>query len=60
MTRNAVQFIRSGHRVRITEFVPRTTLLDWLRLEDRAIGTKPTGKKPNPSSSSSLGIKKGR
>ena len=40
MTRNAVQFIRSGRRVRITEFAPRTMLLDWLRLEERAIGTK--------------------
>jgi len=40
MTRNAVQFIRSGRRVRIAQFAPRTTLLDWLRLEERAIGTK--------------------
>ncbi len=40
MTRNAVQFIRSGRRVRIEQFVPRATLLDWLRLEERAVGTK--------------------
>jgi xanthine dehydrogenase small subunit len=40
MTRNAVQFIRSGRHVRIEQFLPRATLLDWLRLEDRATGTK--------------------
>ena len=40
MTRNALQFIRSGRRVRIEEFAPRTTLLDWLRLEERSTGTK--------------------
>src|SRR4029077_2316992 len=32
MTRNALQFIRSGHRLRIEQFAPRATLLDWLRL----------------------------
>ena len=40
MTRNALQFIRSGRSVRIEQFSPRTTLLDWLRLEERSIGTK--------------------
>jgi xanthine dehydrogenase small subunit len=40
MTRNAVQFIRSGRRVRVDQFAPRTMLLDWLRLEQRATGTK--------------------
>jgi xanthine dehydrogenase small subunit len=40
MTRNAVQFIRGGRRVRIAEFAPRAMLLDWLRLEERATGTK--------------------
>ena len=40
MTRNALQFIRSGHRVRIEQFAPRATLLDWLRLEERSTGTK--------------------
>ncbi|MGA8651426.1 MAG: xanthine dehydrogenase small subunit [Xanthobacteraceae bacterium] len=40
MTRNALQFIRSGRRVRIEQFSPRTTLLDWLRLQERATGTK--------------------
>jgi xanthine dehydrogenase small subunit len=40
MTRNALQFIRSGRRVRVEQFSPRTTLLDWLRLEERSTGTK--------------------
>ena len=40
MTRNALQFIRSGRRVRIEQFAPRATLLDWLRLEERSTGTK--------------------
>jgi xanthine dehydrogenase small subunit len=40
MTRNALHFIRSGRRVRIAQFAPRAMLLDWLRLDQRAIGTK--------------------
>jgi xanthine dehydrogenase small subunit len=40
MTRNVLHFIRSGRRVRIERFSPRATLLDWLRLEERATGTK--------------------
>ena len=40
MTRNALQFIRSGRSVRIEQFAPRATLLDWLRLEERSTGTK--------------------
>jgi xanthine dehydrogenase small subunit len=40
MTRNALEFIRSGRRVRIEQFSPRATLLDWLRLEERSTGTK--------------------
>src|SRR3974377_1205583 len=40
MTRNALQFIRSGRHVRVERFSPRTTLLDWLRLEERSPGTK--------------------
>ena len=40
MTRNALHFIRSGRRVRIAQFTPRVTLLDWLRLDERATGTK--------------------
>lgn len=40
MTRTAVQFIHRGRRVSIGGFAPRTTLLDWLRLDQRAFGTK--------------------
>src|SRR5262249_50215103 len=40
MTRNALQFIRSGRCVRIEQFAPRATLLDWLRVEERSTGTK--------------------
>jgi xanthine dehydrogenase small subunit len=40
MTRSFVQFLRSGRRVRLDGFSPRTTLLDWLRLQERSTGTK--------------------
>jgi xanthine dehydrogenase small subunit len=40
MTRNVLQFLRRGRTVRIGEFSPRTTLLDWLRLQERSTGTK--------------------
>src|SRR6516165_1687972 len=40
MTRSALQFIRSGRRMRVERFSPRMTLLDWLRLEERSTGTK--------------------
>ena len=40
MSRNSLQFQRRGRGVRIGEFSPRTTLLDWLRLQERSIGTK--------------------
>jgi xanthine dehydrogenase small subunit len=40
MTRNALQFRRQGRTVRIAEFSPRATVLDWLRLQERSIGTK--------------------
>jgi xanthine dehydrogenase small subunit len=40
MSRNSLQFQRRGRSVRIGEFSPRTTLLDWLRLQERSIGTK--------------------
>jgi xanthine dehydrogenase small subunit len=40
MTRRDLQFIRSGRTVRLREFSPRTTVLDWLRLQERSIGTK--------------------
>jgi len=40
MTRNSLQFIRSGRRVSLDRFPPRTTVLDWLRLDERTTGTK--------------------
>jgi xanthine dehydrogenase small subunit len=40
MTRTALQFIRGGRSVRIDGFSPRATVLDWLRLEQGATGTK--------------------
>jgi xanthine dehydrogenase small subunit len=40
MTRNALQFRRQGRTVSIAEFSPRTTVLDWLRLQERSVGTK--------------------
>jgi xanthine dehydrogenase small subunit len=38
--RPAVQFLRRGRTVRLERLLPRTTLLDWLRLEERSTGTK--------------------
>ncbi|MGA2818698.1 MAG: 2Fe-2S iron-sulfur cluster-binding protein, partial [Xanthobacteraceae bacterium] len=40
MTRNSLQFLRSGRGVRLDAFSPRTTVLDWLRLQERSTGTK--------------------
>jgi xanthine dehydrogenase small subunit len=40
MTRNVLQFQRRGRSVRIGDFSPRATLLDWLRLRERSTGTK--------------------
>jgi len=40
VTRNVLQFRRCGRSVRIGEFSPCTTLLDWLRLHERSTGTK--------------------
>src|SRR4249920_3793446 len=40
MTRDCLQFLRSGRVVRLNEFLPRTTVLDWLRESERSIGTK--------------------
>jgi len=40
MTRNSLQFLRSGRTVCLEDFPPRTTLLDWLRLQERSTGTK--------------------
>ena len=40
MAREILQFIRRGRRVALDRFAPRTTVLDWLRLEERSTGTK--------------------
>ncbi len=40
MTRNSLQFLRRGRTVRLDRFPPRTTVLDWLRLQERSVGTK--------------------
>jgi xanthine dehydrogenase small subunit len=40
MTRNWVQFRRNGRTVRLEQFSPQSTVLDWLRLEQRSTGTK--------------------
>jgi xanthine dehydrogenase small subunit len=38
--RKAIRFLFRGAPVEIADFAPYTTLLDWLRLEARATGTK--------------------
>lgn len=40
MARAALRFLRRGAVVGIDRFQPRQTLLDWLRLEERATGAK--------------------
>lgn len=40
MIRNALYFRRRGRTVRLDRFHPRTSVLDWLRLEERSTGTK--------------------
>ncbi len=40
MTRNSLQFLRRGRRVHLDAFAARTTVLDWLRLQERSTGTK--------------------
>ena len=40
MTRATISFLRRGQRVDIANADPKTTLLDWLRLEERSTGTK--------------------
>ena len=39
-TRSSLQFLRSGRRMRLDGFSPCTTVLDWLRLQERSTGTK--------------------
>ncbi len=40
MTRDSLQFLRRGRTVRLDRFPSRTTVLDWLRLQERSTGTK--------------------
>lgn len=40
MTREAIRFLRYGRVVEVTGFHPRATLLDYLRLQERQVGTK--------------------
>ncbi|THD49235.1 MAG: xanthine dehydrogenase small subunit [Bradyrhizobium sp.] len=40
MTRNCIQFRSKGRTIRLDRFVPQATVLDWLRLDERATGTK--------------------
>jgi len=38
--RHDIRFLRRGHEVRLSSFSPTLTLLDYLRLQERAVGTK--------------------
>lgn len=40
MTRGCIQFRRKGQTIRLERFSPQSTVLDWLRIEERATGTK--------------------
>ena len=40
MARDAIRFWRNGQPIEISGFHPRTTLLDYLRLQERRVGTK--------------------
>jgi xanthine dehydrogenase small subunit len=40
MTRDCIQFRRKERIVRLDRFSPQSTVLDWLRLEERSTGTK--------------------
>ena len=40
MARDSIRFWRRGERVELRDFHPRTTLLDYLRLQERSVGTK--------------------
>ncbi|MGZ5873393.1 MAG: xanthine dehydrogenase small subunit [Bradyrhizobium sp.] len=40
MTRNCIQFRRKDRIIRLDQFTPQSTMLDWLRLEERSTGTK--------------------
>jgi xanthine dehydrogenase small subunit len=40
MTRKSLQFLRRGRTVSLDHFQSRSTVLDWLRLQERSTGTK--------------------
>jgi len=40
MTRGCIQFRRRDRIVRLERFSPQSTVLDWLRIEERSTGTK--------------------
>ncbi len=40
MVRDTIRFWRQGRAVEVSGFRPRTTLLDYLRLQERRVGTK--------------------
>ena len=40
MVRETIRFWRQGRAVEVSGFHPRTTLLDYLRLQERRVGTK--------------------
>jgi xanthine dehydrogenase small subunit len=40
MARDAIRFLRRGRIVEVRDVHPRTTVLDWLRLQERSLGTK--------------------
>jgi xanthine dehydrogenase small subunit len=40
MTRDCIQFRRKDRTIRLDRFLPQSTVLDWLRIEERAMGTK--------------------
>ena len=40
MTRDCIQFRRQDQIIRLDRFLPQSTILDWLRLEERSTGTK--------------------
>jgi xanthine dehydrogenase small subunit len=40
MPRRVLRFLRRGRVISLSDFVPTTTILDWLRLDERSTGTK--------------------
>jgi xanthine dehydrogenase small subunit len=40
LSRDAIRFWRNGQSIEVSGFHPRTTLLDYLRLQERRVGTK--------------------